>query len=91
MNDDYLDEDFMFLSRFIEDMAAVDEVLQDSYMDKAMTMNIESMETRTPCELHIEVDENNQVRIGAIPPLYYVETTVMPVFHHITLKIVKEK
>ena len=81
------DEDFIELSDFILEMSNVDFYLSEHFLDEEIVLQPKKIETQTPVQLSIEIDENNEVRIGAIPPMYYVETTFMPVFHNITLNI----
>ena len=83
-------EDFIPLSEFIDEMGSVDYFIQEQFADTAVSMSVEKLQAESPCQLLIEVDERNKIRIGAIPPMYYVETTIMPVFHNIRLTIVKE-
>lgn len=82
-----MDEDFISLSKFIDNMTSLDYYMSNSYMDTEIAMQIEEVITETPCQLNIELDDNNNVKIGVIPPMYYVETSFMPVFHKIKLKI----
>lgn len=81
------DDDFIELSDFIIEMSNVDFYFSEHFMDSEIVLQPEKIETETPIQLAIEIDENNIVRIGAIPPMYYVETTFMPVFHNINLII----
>ncbi len=49
------------------------------------SINIESVHIETPFEMEIEVDENGQVTMGVSPPIYYVATSIEPVFHAMKL------
>ncbi|WP_044398256.1 hypothetical protein [Lacinutrix sp. Hel_I_90] len=84
------DEDFIALHEFILEMANVDFYLTEHFLDEEIVLKPKKIETQTPVQLAIEIDENNEVKIGAIPPMYYVETTFMPVFHNIKLTIETE-
>ena len=44
----------------------------------------------TPIELDVVVDEQGEVRLGGTPPLYHLETSVLPVFHAVRLVAVRE-
>ena len=85
------EDDFIELSDFIIEMSNVDFYFSEHFMDSEIVLQPEKIETETPIQLAIEIDENNEVRIGAIPPMYYVETTFMPVFHNIKLNIVAKE
>jgi len=78
------------LNEFILEMANVDFYLTEHYLDEEIVLKPKKIETQTPVQLSIEIDENSEVKIGAIPPMYYVETTFMPVFHNIKLNIETE-
>ena len=83
-----MEEDgFIALSDFILEMATIDFYFSEHFMDQDIVLTPEKIETETPVQLSIEIDENNEVKIGAIPPMYYLETTFMPVFHSIKLNI----
>lgn len=84
---DMNDEDFIEFSDFVLEMANVDFYFSEHFMENEIVLMPEKIETETPIQLSIEIDENNEVRIEAIPPMYYVETTFMPVFHKIKLNI----
>lgn len=84
------DEDFIALRDFILEMANVDFYLTEHFLDEEIVLKPKKIATQTPVQLSIEIDENNEVKIGAIPPMYYVETTFMPVFHNIKLTIETE-
>lgn len=81
------DDDFIEFNEFILEMANVDFYLTEHFMDEEIILKPKQVHTETPVQLIVEVDENDEVRIGAIPPMYYVETTIMPVFHAVKLTI----
>lgn len=88
---DYINEDFIEFNEFIEELASI-----DSYMDKRIdhqivAMQVEKITTETACQLSIEVDSDGAVSIGTIPPMYYLETSFMPVFHNIKINFELEE
>lgn len=85
------DDDFIELNEFVLEMANVDFYLSEHYLDEEIVLQPEKVAMETPVQLVIELDENNEVKIGAIPPMYYVETTFMPIFHNIKLNIENTK
>jgi hypothetical protein len=50
-------------------------------------MRLERAAIDTPIELDVLVDDDGRVSIVAAPPTQHVETTYMPVFHHIDLVV----
>lgn len=83
-------EDFIPLSEFIDEMGSIDYFIEEQFAGTNVSMSVEKLKAESACQLLIEIDEENEIRIGAIPPMYYVETTIMPVFHKIRLTIIKE-
>ena len=80
-----IDEAFLPLAAFFEEMAGLEGTVQDAAAGVAMT--VEAAEVSLPIELDLTVEAGGTVALGAVPPLYYVETTIMPVFHQITLTL----
>jgi len=83
----YEDEDFIALSSFIKELAQVDYYLEEQFEDKTIAAHVKSVEIESPCQMDVAVDESGNVSIGTIPPMYYVSTSFMPVFHNIKLTI----
>ncbi len=82
---DSMNEDFIPFSEFVEEFVAVDHYMEQNFEDRNVAMHIEKITTETPCQLHVEVDDDGKVNLGSIPPMYYVETSFMPVFHNIKI------
>ena len=80
-------EDFIGLADFIEEIADVDYYLEDQYQNQHIVSQVAQVAIESPCQLNITVDDEGQVAIGAIPPMYYVSTSFMPVFHNIKITI----
>ncbi len=80
-------EDFIGLSDFMEELTEVDYYLEDRFGDQTIASHIKQVEIESPCQMHIDVDEHGHVSIGAIPPMYYISTSFMPVFHNIKVTI----
>lgn len=51
---------------------------------------VESIDVETPIELDVLVDADGGVRLGCAPPLYRVETGILPVFHQLRMTIAPE-
>jgi hypothetical protein len=84
---DFKDDFFISLSDFVEDLSSIDYRISAQLNHENISQTIENISMETACQLQINVEENGKVSIGAIPPMYYLETSVMPVFHNIKLKI----
>ena len=84
---DFEDDFFISLSSFVEELTELDYSIKESLNDENISQTIECIKMETSCQLLINVDENGAVQIGAIPPMYYLETSIMPIFHTIKLNI----
>ena len=59
------------------------EELENGYLDELP----EDVEMSIPIQLDLHVNDDGRVTIGGSPPLFYVDTTVMPVFHQLKVTI----
>ena len=80
-----LDEAFLSWASYIEESSDLEGAVADP--GKGIAMTVERAEINMPVELDVVVHEDGHVELGAIPPLYYVETSVMPVYHQVTLTL----
>jgi hypothetical protein len=76
-----MDEAFVPLNRIIAGMLAFPEFVDD---EAGLRTYVHRCEIESPVELDIHVDEAGVVQIGSTPPLYYVDTSYRPSFHHVT-------
>jgi hypothetical protein len=83
--DGLLDEAFLRIHETLLYLNSFEGVYEDK--EKGIRQRLTSMEIETPVELDI-VCSDGELEIGMVPPLYRVETTIEPVFHHIKLKVV---
>ncbi|OEK08223.1 hypothetical protein A8C32_01805 [Flavivirga aquatica] len=88
---DNTNEDFIDFSEFIEEFISIDTYMESHFEHQTVTLHVEKITTETPCQLHVEVDDKGEVKLGSIPPLYYVETSFMPVFHNIKINFELEE
>ncbi|MGY1705707.1 hypothetical protein ACI79C_14150 [Geodermatophilus sp. SYSU D00697] len=49
---------------------------------------VESLAVQTPVELEIHVRDGRVIRVAATPPTQTVETSVLPVWHSLTVRMV---
>lgn len=84
-----IDEAFLEISDFVQELADMEGQVGSEAI--GVSMEIEKATMELPVELDIQVDDQGKVYLGAIPPMYYVETTIMPVFHQIKLKVERKK
>jgi hypothetical protein len=55
-----------------------------------LAMTIEQLTVDMPIELKVIVNPDGTVNVKGSPPTQLVQTTVMPVFHHMRLKVVRK-
>lgn len=83
-----IDEAFLSLGDFFVELTDQEGRVEGG--DYGFDMEIESLKLGLPVQLDIIVNEDDSVQVGAAPPLYYVETSVTPVFHSIKISLDKE-
>ena len=84
----FIDESLLPFAQMVEQLSNLEGKIGTKEMGVAM--EIEEAELALPLQMEILVDQFGQVTLGASPPLYYVETSVMPVFQNIHIKLKKE-
>ena len=89
MNKPEIDEAMLSLADFVSQMTDVDGYIIDT--DNPMAMHLEQVKLSIPIQLDLLVMEDGSVILGGSPPLYYAETTIMPVFHQLDVRIKLEK
>lgn len=80
-----VDEAMLEMGDFVAQMSDIEGLLVSE--EEAMVMQAEKVSLDIPIQLDLRVQEDGTVVIGTSPPLYYVETTIMPVFHQMQLNI----
>ncbi len=76
-----MDEAFLPFAQIIEQMLTFRTPLVDD--EAGVRSYITEYEIETPVELDVSWDENGKLRIGTVPPLYWVDTAIRPSFHHL--------
>ncbi len=76
-----MDEAFIPFSAMLLKIAAFEGEIYDE--EQGVHSYINRFEIETPIEMNIERDENGQIRLGVVPPLYRVDTTFEPSYHAI--------
>ena len=84
------DESLLYFSAFVESLTADlgGRVTDD---DDIASMSVEEVLVTMPVELEINIDERAQLVVGGAPPTQRTETSVMPVFHRLTLRLVRDE
>jgi len=82
-----IDEAMLPFSELVEELASIEAQAGSKQM--GVIMEIERLKAGLPLQLDLLTDENGRVVLGGSPPLYYVETTFLPVFHSITYTLEK--
>jgi hypothetical protein len=76
-----MDDAFLPLHRMIEQTVPLGREIRDE--EAGVNSYIYACSIETPVELDVVRDEDGALRIGCVPPLYRVSTSVLPVFHNI--------
>ena len=85
-----IDEAMLEMREFLFQMTDVDGYLPD--METNTAMQLEQVDLSMPVQLDFNVRADGSILLGASPPLYYAETTFLPVFHQLTINIkIEEK
>lgn len=85
MDETRIDEAYLSFSEFVVAASEIDGAIADP--GKGVAMEVEQATLGMPVEMDVVVDDDGSVAIGTIPPLYYLETSMMPVFHQVTLTL----
>ena len=84
-----IDEAMLHLSDFVSQMTDVEGYVRDD--DDAAAMLLQRVKLSIPLQVDFHVKEDGSVILGSSPPLYYTETTFLPVFHQLDITIKIEK
>lgn len=84
------DESLLHFSAFVESLTA-DLGGRVTDEDDIASMSVEEVLLTMPIELEINIDESAQLVVGGAPPTQRTETSVMPVFHRLTLRLVRDE
>ena len=88
--EELIDEAMLNMGEFLSQMTDVDGYLRDTGMLTAM--QLEKVNLSMPIQLDLQMKNDGSLALGGSPPLYYAETTFLPVFHQLTVNIkVEEK
>lgn len=68
----------------VEDCIVIDE-------EKGILTYPEKVEISTPLEMEIVANDDGEIQVGSAPPMYYANTSLLPVFHHLRITIVKNE
>src|SRR5688500_5580944 len=72
-------------SALVPDITAAPDEVIDNTMGLRLTM--QSMRVSLPFEMDVLVGDDGRVRLAGAPPTQYTETSVMPIFHQLTVNI----
>ncbi len=75
-------------AQLIETLTDYEKEIVDPNTGQAMT--IEQLQVDMPIELRVSVAEDDTVTLKGSAPTQRVATTVLPVFHRLKLRVVKE-
>jgi hypothetical protein len=83
-----LDEAYLPFAEFSSDLANLDGMILDD--EEQLSMVVDEVTCDMPVEMDILIDKDGKVEIGAAAPLYYLETSFVPVFHQLKVKLIKK-
>lgn len=89
MNEAEVDEAMLSLGEFVSQMTDLDGYIIDT--DNSTAMHLEQVKLSIPIQLDLLVRGDGSLILGGSPPLYYTETTILPVFHQLDVTIKLEK
>ena len=76
-----MDEAFMSFSETLEKLLSIEgEIFDDG---NGIHSYIYAFEVGTPVELNVMRDENGELKLGTVPPIYRVSTSFRPSYHNI--------
>ena len=73
------------LAEVVEQLTGWEEMLVDS--QTGSTMHVETVKLEMPLELRVQADEMGKVSLNGSAPTQATQTTIMPVFHRIKLRL----
>jgi hypothetical protein len=76
-----MDEAFLPLARMIEEMASFQGEFVDA--EAGVRTYVRAFEIELPVEFDVTRDGAGGLRLGTTPPLYRVDTTFRPWYHHV--------
>ena len=80
-----IDEAMLEMGEFIVQMSDFNGHLFDP--DSLTSFQLEEVDLSMPVQLDLLVQDDGAVTLGGSPPLYYADTTILPVFHQLKVKI----
>ena len=73
------------LAEVVEQLTGWDEILADP--QTGSTMHVEAVKLEMPLELRIQADQTGKLSLNGSAPTQTTETTIMPVFHRLKLRV----
>jgi hypothetical protein len=88
--DKYIDEAFLPMFTHLVETTAVQETIY-SDEEAGFKLEMEEMSFEMPIEMDVYVDGDGKVHIGSVPPLYYANTSLQPIYHQLRVTVAEEK
>lgn len=85
---EWVDEALAPFQFFLGALAATTEPFGDESV--GVRTLIDALRVSLPFEMDVLVDDAGRVHLAGGPPAYYTETSVMPVFHQLSLRVESE-
>jgi hypothetical protein len=78
----------MTFHELIEDLVSTEMAIADP--TTGMVQIIDQVDVEMPIEMRVEVNEAGQVTLMGSPPTQRTETTVLPVFHQMRIRVCRD-
>ncbi len=78
----------MPFGRLLSEVADIEEQL--SSLPEAEALRIEQIRLDLPLEIRVQIDADGGLQVLGSPPTQRTETTILPVFHRLTLRVERD-
>ena len=87
--DDLLpDELHLPFGRFLGELVDIEAQVSD--LPDVQALSIEQIRVDLPVEMRLEVGSDGRLQVLGSPPTQRTETTILPVFHRLVLRVVRD-
>lgn len=76
-------------SELVHDLVDYGMYLEDE--NSGLSMTVENVNLDMPVEIGITVDDDGKVQLKGSPPSQRTKTTILPVFHQMKIKVVRDE
>ena len=88
-DEDPIDEALRPFFQLVQGLAEAGAEVADP--ETGMAFAVEAMKVDIPIAMDVHVDDEGRVLLGSAPPTQHIETSVMPVFHRLKVRVVRTR